>query len=325
MKFHGAMSALATLALGSLLALGAGCATQPQRTTAPRPEARQPDVRKHMVGVWWRAHRARVEGIQLAGDGRLGLSAVPYLRGLTWRIEGRKLHLQMRDDDTGLVYDDELYIRRLTDRTLIVEADDSYFAGTYQRSRDTVAAHVAPAGEPAATGTIGPPPVDAHAPAPAILDVAAAGTAIDPLVLHSVAAEAVPPRGGWLTVLADLAACGQQLNRSLCPRFYVDERARMLAIEICQPDRTLAEGMHFIDAHGARTSVPWFDPGFGRFLCDNGCGTGCRYEISATAADGRPTEAVYRFEMGATWGWVRLQLGADGTVRVLDRNLRSAE
>lgn len=304
-----------------------GCPTQPVRPAGRDTAAPAPDVRKHVLGVWWRAHRGRVEGLQLGVDSRLALSGVPYVRGVGWHVDGRKLFLGVRDEVSALDYDDELYIRRLTDRTLIVEAGDSYFSGTYHRSRDAAAAELGVG--------VGAKPLAAERAAiradndgtrPAEFGAPAGSTAIDPLVLRAVDAEAVPPRAAWLTPLAELAQCAQQLNRSLCPRFYADEPASLLAIEVCQPDPNWGAGLHFVDARGERSSYPWFDEGFGRFACEYGCqGSGCRYEVAALAADGRPAEVVYRFEVGATWGWVRLQLGADGTVRVIGRELRSPQ
>lgn len=317
-------AALIALALSATLL---GCPTQPVRsggreTAVPAPT---PDVRKHVLGVWWRAHRGRVEGLQLGVDSRLALSGVPYVRGIGWHVEGRKLFLGVRDEASARDYDDELYIRRLTDRTLMVEAGDSYFSGTYHRSRDTAAAELG-AGAEASAEERAAIRADNVGTRGAEFGARAASAPIDPLVLRAVDAEAVSPRAAWLTPLAELAPCAQQLNRSLCPRFYVDAAASLLAIEVCHPEGNWGAGLHFVDARGERSSYPWFDEGFGRFACEFGCqGSGCRYEVTALAADGRPAEVVYRFEVGATWGWVRLQLGADGTVRVIGRELRSPQ
>jgi len=304
------------------LMLAGGCATQatqgPRRTSETASSVPAPDVRKHLIGPWWREHRSRLEGLRLGSDGKLEVVGVHEMRGAAWRVDGRKLFVRMRDTENGDLYEDELYIRRLTDRTLIVEAGDSYFAGTYGRHRPTdvqFEPRPQPVSQAGATrdGQVG--------------DTSGAESFVtgERVVLRAVTAEALEPRGAWLTVVADLANCGQQLNRSSCPRFYVDEAASLLAVEVCQPGRILAEGVHFIDKRGGQASFPWFDTGFGRFVCDNGCnqGTGCRYEVTARSASGRPTEVMYHFEVGVTYGWVRLRLGSDGSVQVIGRELRT--
>lgn len=312
-----------------VLATSAGCPLQPSAAPRTGTEAasagKAPDVRKHLVGPWWRAHRGRAEGIDLRSDGKLSLSGVPYLRGSAWRVAGRSLHVRLRDEESGLIYEDELYIRRLTDRTLIIEAGDSYFSGTYQRDRDAIAI---PRGAQPAAAAAAPATAAATGPTwPEETATTQRDGSVAPIFLRAVAADDVTPRGGWLTVLADLAACDQQLNSSLCPRFYLDDAADLLAIEVCQPGRSLPEGLHFIDARGLRASFPWFDPGFGRFYCDNGCRSpeGCRYEVVTRSAGGRPHEVIHRFEIGAMWGWVRLRLGADGDVQVIGREIRTPQ
>jgi len=297
---------------GSILCITAlGCAplgpSSPAKKIRP-PAAAAPDIHKHLVGVWWRAHGKRTQALRLEADGSLELTGVPPLRGIGWRVDGRKLIMRMRAVKSGDLYEDELYLRRLTDRTLHVEAGDSYFAGTYKRRRD-------------AALTDEKPPVAAPLPPPV------GRTLTSPIVLRRVAGEELAPRDTWLELVADLGTCDQQLNRNLCPRFYSDEQASLLIVEVCEKGRQLPEGVSIIDSLGSVASFPWFDRGFGRFACENDCSStgSCRYEVVATSQRGMPTEMVYRFDIGPTWGWVRLQLGRAGAVKVIEHRIQQPE
>lgn len=294
-----------------MLALFAGCSAQssipPVASPLPPVEvqtkAPKPDVRRHLTGIWWRAKGPRVQGLMLHDDGRLELLQVGALDGSSWRLEGRRVHLRMTDPANQDVYEDELFIRRLTDRTLLLEAADSYFSGTYKRKRKDVA----PADLPMRPA---PLPVSDHQLAESI-------------ELRSVAREAMPQREAWLARMDAIGDCEQVLNTNNCPRFYTDRHARLLLVEICQDEATFGPGIHLLNDLGSVASYPWFDPGFGRFICDHKCDTpeACYYRVTAAEENGRPTELVYDFDIGATFGEIRYRLGRDGDIRVIYRKI----
>lgn len=309
----------AALSLALACAALAGCSARaPQPATAESARAsRAPDVEKHLVGPWWRARDGRTQGLHLRPDGRLELIGVAPLRGLDWRVDGRRLVLRMRAVANDDLYEDVLFLRRLTDRTLVVEADDSWFAGSYKRRRDDALA---------------PPPGDGDRPprkaAPAPTPAAAPGRPLaQPIVLRRTAVDALAPREAWGAIAEAAAACAQGLNQNLCPRLYADAEQSVLLVEVCRAGGPLGVGVHFVSPEGAVASYPWFDASFGRFACENGCSSAdaCRYEVTATTPTGRPTEAVYRFDIGPSWGWVRLQFGPGDAVRVLEHRVNRPE
>lgn len=313
-------SAIVAVALACVAATG--CAP---RQSAPAggdrgtSATRAPDVAKHLVGPWWRAHEGRTQGLHLRPDGRLELIGVPPLRGLDWRVEGRRLFLRMRAVRSGDLFEDELFLRRLTDRTLFAEARDSYFAGAYKRRRDDVLA--APPSEPERPAPAQPRPViEAKPPV--------AGKALErSVVLRRIAPDTLAPRDAWLDLVADLPGCAQSLNTNFCPRFYADQEQSLLLVEVCEEGGRLAAGVHILNADGAIASYPWFDASFGRYACETGCNgpDSCRYEVTATTPTGRPTEVVYRFDIGPSWGWVRLQIGPGEAVRVVEHKVSRPE
>lgn len=306
------------LAFATLCVAAIGCAARTPRAKAPAArQATAPEVRKHLLGTWWREHRTRTQALQLGSDGGLKLIGVPPLVGLDWRVEGRYLYLRMRAVESGDLYEDKLYLGRLTDRTLVAEANDSYFAGTYKRRRADVA-------EPRTTPAVGHQPT---LPEPTPLPAIGGAALVQPIELRRRTAETLPPRDSWLTTVADLSECSQSLNTRLCPRFYSDPESSLLLVEVCEDGRRLPKGMSFLNLTGGVASYPWFDPAFGRFACENGCNSAetCRYEVTATSSAGQPTEVVYRFDIGPSWGWVRLELGANGAVRVLEHRVNQPQ
>ncbi len=308
------------IALGACFALvGTGCGSaMPWTRPGPQPVKSKEtpaavDVREHLSGMWWRVHQTRTQGFRLHANGDLELVGVPPLRGVAWRARGRALVLRMRSA-AGDLYEDELYLRRLTNRTLVVEARDSYFAGTYKRRPADVTTAPDPSSRsPYPTGTPAAP--TAAAPSDTTLE--------RPIVLRRVRDESLPQRPPWQPYLDDLSECDEALNGNVCPRFYTDAPPSLLLVEICQDDRRLRRGIHVVDLLGNVESYPWFDEGFGRFACENACDSdgGCRYEVNAVTPTGKPTELTYRFEIASTWGWVRMALGPQGRVRVTESRI----
>lgn len=272
--------------------------------TAARPAPAEADVGRILAGTWLRQRGPQSEGFRLHPDGSLELVRVAPLQGISWRVEGRRLFLRMRALRDGDLYEDELFLRRLTDRSLVVEAGDSFFAGSYERYRSA-----APA--PSAS------PTPARAPTGRDLT--------EPMRLQRIDPKTLADHRSWSAVVAALGGCGERLNRSLCPRYYSDTARTTLLVEVCQPVQGFDPGVHIFDDLGFRSSYPWFDSGFGRFVCDNRCDDPdlCVYDVTAIEALGRPTEMVHRFSIARVAGWVRLALGADGSVRGIERKIYS--
>lgn len=301
--------------LGVATLVFAACAPQAKPKPRPKPAtpppartssgtSSDPEVSRFLAGTWLRATPEHSEGFRLHADGTLELVRIAPLQGVSWRIEGRRLFLRMRGVRDGDLYEDELYLRRLTDRSLVVDAEDSHFRGAYERYRT------------------------ASAPSPSPTPVAAVAAGRDlnePIRLQPIDPQTLEGHSAWSVAVADLANCGETLNRSVCPRFYSDAGRTTLLIEVCQGNRTVPSGIHLYDDLGFRSSYPWFDSGYGRFVCENSCDDpgACVYDVTALESLGRPTEMVHRFSYAGVAGWVRLRLGADGSIRGTERKIYS--
>ncbi len=126
----------------------------------------------------------------------------------------------------------------------------------------------------------------------------------------------------WKELFVALGKC----EGAACPLYYTDAMESILLMEVCDPSKDYAAGIHIFYPHGKKRHFQWWEEDYARETCQNITSAKKSYVIEKMAKEGTSIKEIrLKFEFEDRYGEYLLELGDDSEPFILEEKTGSKD